>query len=296
MRVNPNPIADILASIALDQQTQETALAQLASGRRVNLPSDDPAAAATLSLNHAQASQDDQFLQVISGVSARLQVADSTIGSVVSSLDRAISLGIEGGGGATLSNANRSAIVTELQGLQQQILGLANTSFQGSYIFAGTASTTAPFSANPASPSGVSYAGNAGTNTLAVGQSFSVTVNLPGSQLFSGTGGDVFQSLQDLIVAVQNNTGIDTAVLGLRKAFDVVTTQRVFYGNVLQQLDAQQTSINSEKLQLARQENAVGGADPAAAASAAVSAATARTAALQAATSLLNTSLFNFLK
>src|SRR6266852_6277301 len=225
MRVNPNPIADILASIALDQQIQETALAQLASGRRVNLPSDDPAAAATLSLNHAQASQDDQFLQVISGVSARLQVADSTIGSVVSSLDRAISLGIEGGGGATLSNANRSAIVTELQGLQQQILGLANTSFQGSYIF-------------------------------------SVTVNLPGSQLFSAAGGDVFQSLQDLIVAVQNNTGIDTAVLGLRKAFDVVTTQRVFYGNVLQQLDAQQTSINSEKLQLASQENAVGGADP----------------------------------
>src|SRR4030088_1173831 len=137
MRVNPNPIADILASIALDQQIQETALAQLASGRRVNLPSDDPAAAATLSLYHAQASPDDQFLQVISGVSARLQVADSTIGSVVSSLDRAISLGI--GGGATLSNANRSAIVTELQGLQQQILGLANTSFQGSYIFAGTA-------------------------------------------------------------------------------------------------------------------------------------------------------------
>src|SRR5882762_3564111 len=295
MRVNPNPIADILASIALDQQTQETALAQLASGRRVNLPSDDPAAAATLSLNHAQASQDDQFLQVISGVSARLQVADSTIGSVVSSLDRAISLGIEGGG-ATLSNANRSAIVTELQGLQQQILGLANTSFQGSYLFAGTASTTAPFSANPASPSGVSYAGNTGTNTLSVGQSFSLTVNLPGSQLFSGTGGDVFQSLQDLTVAVQNNTGIDTAVLGLRKAFDVVTTQRVFYGNVLQQLDAQQTSINSEKLQLSKQENAVGGADPAAAASAAVSAATARTAALQAATSLLNTSLFNFLK
>jgi len=295
MRVNPNPIADILASIALDQQIQETALAQLASGRRVNLPSDDPAAAATLSLNHAQASQDDQFLQVISGVSARLQVADSTIGSVVSSLDRAISLGIEGGG-ATLSNANRSAIVTELQGLQQQILGLANTSFQGSYLFAGTASTTAPFSANPASPSGVSYGGNTGTNTLSVGQSFSVTVNLPGSQLFSGTGGDVFQSLQDLTVAVQNNTGIDTAVLGLRKAFDVVTTQRVFYGNVLQQLDAQQTSINSEKLQLSKQENAVGGADPAAAASAAVSAATARTAALQAATSLLNTSLFNFLK
>ena len=142
----------------------------------------------------------------------------------------------------------------------------------------------------------MTYNGNTGTNTLSVGQSFTVTVNLPGSQLFNAAGGDVFQSLQDLITAVQNNTGIDTAVLGLRKAFDAVTTQRVFYGYALQQLDAQQTSISSEKLQLAQQENAVGGADPAAAASAAVSAATARTAALQAANSLLNTSLFNFLK
>ena len=125
MRVNPNPITDILASISLDLQSQETALAQLASGRRVNLPSDDPAAAATLSLNHAQTSQDDQFLQAISGVSARLQVGDSTIGSVVSSLDRAISLGVEAGNGATLSDADRSAIAVELQGLQKQILSLA---------------------------------------------------------------------------------------------------------------------------------------------------------------------------
>src|SRR5450432_301500 len=164
MRVNPNPISDVLAWIALDQQNQETALAQLATGRRVNVPSDDPAAAATLSLNHAQASQDDQFLTVIGGVSARLQVADSTIGSVVSSLDRAISLGVEAGGGATLPDADRSAIAQELQGVQQQILGLANTSFQGTYLFGGTADTSAPFSADAASPSGVTYKGNSGVN------------------------------------------------------------------------------------------------------------------------------------
>src|SRR5260221_2955263 len=182
MRVNPNPIADILASIALAQQNQETALAQLASGRRVNVPSDDPAAAATLSLNHAQASQDGQFLQVISGVSARLQVADSTLGSIVSSLDRAISLGVEVGG-ATLSSSDRSAITLELQGVKQQLLSLANTAFQGIYLFGGTADPTDPVNANAASPSGVSYAGNNRTNTLSVGERFSVAVHLSRSQL-----------------------------------------------------------------------------------------------------------------
>ncbi len=295
MRVNPNPTADILASIALAQQNQETALAQLASGRRVNVPSDDPAAAAVLSLNHARASQANQFLQVISGVSARLQVADSTLGSVVSSLDRAISLGIEGGG-STLSASNRNAIAGELQGLQQQLVSLANTSFQGTYLFGGTADQKAPFSANVASPSGVSYAGNNGSNTLSVGESFSVSTNIPGSQLFTTPGGDVFQAVHDLAAAVQSNTGIDIAVAAVRKAFDSITSQRVFYGNTLNQLDAQQTSLNGERLQLAQQENTVGGADPAAAASAAVNAATARSAALQAASSLLRTNLFDFLK
>ncbi len=175
-------------------------------------------------------------------------------------------------------------------------MSLANTSFQGSYLFGGTADQAPPFSLNPASPSGVSYTGNNGTNVLSVGETFSVTTNVPGSQLFTTPGADVFQALHDLTAAVQSGTGVAAAVSELNASFGSVTSQRVFYGNTLQQLGAQQTSISAGKLQLAQQENAVGGADPAAAASAAVNAATARNAALQAANSLLTTSLFNFLK
>ena len=295
MRVNPNPIADLLANINNDKQLQETALAELASGRRVNVPSDDPAASAILSLNHAHASQSDQFLQVIGSVSARLQVADSTLGSVVSSLTRAISLGIQGGG-STLSQADRNSIAREIQGLQQQLVGLANTSFQDSYLFGGTADKVAPFVVDPTSPSGVTYVGNNGTNSLPVGEGFTVATNVPGGQLFSTPGADVFQTLHDLAAAVQTNVGVDTAVLAVRHAFDSITNQRVFFGNSLSQLGSQQTYLNNVKLQLATQENAIGGADPAAAATAAVTASTARTAALQAANSLLSTSLFNFLK
>ena len=295
MRVNPNPIADLLANIDNAKQIQETALAQLASGRRVVVPSDDPAAAAVLSLNHASASQSDQFLQVIGSVSARLQVADSTLGSVVASLNRAISLGIQGGG-ATLSQANRNAIAGEIQGLQQELVGLANGAFQGTYLFGGTADKNPPFVLDPTAPSGVRYVGNNGTNSLPVGESLSVATNIPGSQLFTPAGADVFQALHDLATAVQTNVAVDTSVLFVRHVFDSITSQRVFYGNSLQQLGTQQTYLNGVKLQLATQENAVGGADPAAAATAAVTAATARSAALQAANSLLTTSLFNFLK
>ena len=155
---------------------------ELATGSRINKPSDDPAGAAQLISNRDQGSQADTFLRSISNVGGLLQTADSTLSSIVTALQRAISLGVQGANG-TLSPADRSDIANELSGIQQQLLGLANTSYQGEYIFAGTV-LAQPFVASSSSPSGVSYNGNAGTNRVQVGQGYSVAINVPGSQVF----------------------------------------------------------------------------------------------------------------
>lgn len=105
----------------------------------------------------------------------------------------------------------------------------------------------------------------------------------------------MFQAVTNLITALNTNSGIDTAVASLRDAFDYVTAKRVFYGNVLNQLDAQQTFLNSEKLQLAQQENTVGGADTTAVASQLVNTENARTAALAAMGKVSQSSLFDYL-
>jgi flagellar hook-associated protein 3 FlgL len=62
---------------------------QLASGRRVNSPSDDPVAAAIVVQNHSESSTDDQYLRSASSLQPQLQTADSALNSVVGSLDRA---------------------------------------------------------------------------------------------------------------------------------------------------------------------------------------------------------------
>jgi len=107
MRINPNVTADLLASLANAQNEQNTAMLQMASGRRVNTPSDDASAAAILVQNQAQSSQADQFLRSADSVQAQLQTTDSTLNSVVLALQRAISLGVQGANG-TLSDANRA--------------------------------------------------------------------------------------------------------------------------------------------------------------------------------------------
>ncbi len=295
MRVNPNITADLLAALANAQQEQNTAMLQMASGRRVNIPSDDPSAAAILIQNQAQSDQADQFLRSADSIQAQLQTTDSTLNSVVLALQRAISLGVQGATG-TLSDANRASLVSELQGIQEQLISLANLSFQGQFVFAGTATQTQPFVADSAQPSGVRYNGNAGTNTVAVGSGLHMQVNLPGSQIFTATGTDMFQAVHNLIGALQANSGADTAVTDVRAAFDHVTAQRVFYGNAMNQLNSQELYLNNNKLQLSKQENAVGGADLATATTNLLNAQNARSAALGAASRIAQLNLFDYLK
>ena len=260
MRVNPNPYPDLLVDVAQVQQQINTDEQEIASGQSVNVPSNNPAAAAELVQNAGQTSQSDQFQRSIGSVQGEIQSADSTLNSVITALQQAISLGVEGANG-TVNASDRAAIVTQVQGIQSQLLSLANLTYQGNYVFAGTVTQTTPYVLDPNSTSGVTYQGNSGVNTVTLGNQFSLQTNVPGSQLFSSAGNDVFQSIQDLITSLQSGTGIGTAVTELGNASDYIDEQAGFYGNALNQLNAQQTYLSSESTQLAQEQNTLGGAD-----------------------------------
>jgi flagellar hook-associated protein 3 FlgL len=294
MRVNPNSLPDLLSALALTQQQINNDLQQIASGQSINVPSDNPAGAALLVQNTDQTAQADQFQRSISSVQGSMQNADSTLSSIVTALQRAISLGVEGANG-TLNSSDRAAVAVEVQGIQQQLLSLANLSYQGTFVFAGTASNTAPYVVDTASPSGVTYVGNSEANQITVGDHFTVQTNLPGSQLFSSPGHDVFQALQDLITGLQTGTGIDTAVNEVSSAYSYINQQRVFFGNAVNQLGSQQTFLNSETTQLAQQENTIGGADLSKVISNLVNSQTARQATLEAVGQTQQNNLFNYI-
>jgi flagellar hook-associated protein 3 FlgL len=260
MRVNPNPYPDLLADVAQTQQQIQTDEQEIATGQTVNLPSDNPAAAATLVQNASQTSEADQFERSLGSVQGEMQDADSAINSVIAALQQAITLGTEGANG-TVNAADRAAIATQVEGIQSQLLSLANLTYQGNYVFAGTATQTAPYVLNPSSPSGVTYQGNAGVNTVTLGNDFSLQTNLPGTSLFSASGTDMFQSIQDLITSLQSGTNIGTAVTEVGNSLNAIDTARVFYGNALNQLNSQQTYLSSQTQQLAQEENTIDAAD-----------------------------------
>jgi flagellar hook-associated protein 3 FlgL len=260
MRVNPNPMSSLLAALNQTKLASQQATIEIASGRNVNVPSDNPTAAALLVENNDQAIFNKGYLQSLNAIQGQLSTADSTLSSVVTALQRASTLGIQGANG-TLSDSDRVAVANELQGIQSQLVSLANTSYQGRYVFAGTLTSTPPFVVDNTVPSGIRYVGNTDVNEVAIGNGYNLAVNQPGSQLFSATGSDVFLSINNLIQALQTNTNIPDAVSALNVASSYFSAQRVFYGNAMNQAQSQTMYLNTNKLQISQQENTLSAAD-----------------------------------
>jgi len=295
IRLNPDLLPSLLASIQDSKASETIATQQLSSGKRVNQLSDDPAAAASLVQNHDQAAADGQFLQNLSTLQSKYQVADSTLGNVVSALTRALSLGVEGANG-TLNPADRQAIAGEVQGLLNQAVSLANTTYQGAFLFAGTKVTTSPFALDPAT-NAVTYNGNSGTTSVQLSNGDSINANLPGDQLFQNASGSVTGALQNLYEALTTGTNIPASVTEVQNALNQVSQQRVFYGNNLNQISQSESFLNQDKLNLSQQENALVGADLATAASNFAQAQVANQATLSATARVLGLpTLLDFLK
>jgi flagellar hook-associated protein 3 FlgL len=296
MRVDPNMVPDMLAAIQQSELSLQTALQQVSTGKSVTIPSDNPAAEADMVQNTIETANTDQYTQNISSVLSTVQTADSALSSVVTSLTQAVSLGTEGANG-TNSAANQQAIATQVQGILSSVVSLANSSYQGSYLFGGTASTTQPYTADSSSASGYAYKGNDDVNSVQVGDQLSVQSNLPGSQIFSNSSNNVLGSLSSLVTALQSGStsAISTAINAVSSALGYVTQQRVVYGNAESQLNAQETYLQQETVNLSSQATSLVGVDMAKAATTLSQAETDNNAALAAAAKVVPNSLLNYL-
>jgi flagellar hook-associated protein 3 FlgL len=289
-------VPDILADMQQSQSAVDIALQEVATGKKVTVPSDNPAAAADMVQNTLETANVDQYTQNVSTMLSMVQTADSSLGSVVTSLTQAISLGTEGANG-TNNTSNLQAIASQVQGILQSVVAQANTSYQGTYLFGGTETSSAPYTASSSSSSGYTYNGNSDVNSVAVGDDMNVQLNLPGSQIFSNSNADVLGSLSSLVTALQSGdaTAIGNATSAVSAALSNVSQQRVFYGNAESQLNSQETYLQQETVSLTSQQNSLVDVDEAQAATALSQAETANNAAEAAAAKVLPQTLLNYL-
>lgn len=214
---------------------------QIASGRRILTPSDDPVGAAR-ALEVAQT----QSLNAQYGVNRQhtksaLGIVEGTLSSVTALLQDVRTTVIAAGNGA-LSDTERGFMATELRGRFEQLLGLANTrDAVGNYLFSGF-QTASPAFAKDAN-NVVTYDGDAGQRLVQVDATRQMSATVPGSTVFQGGGLDVFKTLNDLADLLNAPGAPDPAALaglhsGVDLALDNVLTVRASVGARLQELDA----------------------------------------------------------
>lgn len=253
MRVDPTYISNLVSALNDVTSRQQHFSTQLASGMRINALSDDPAAAGKNVLLLSQMQRDDAFTQTSNLVTGHLQVADSALGSVVAQLNRAIALATSANNG-TKNASDVKAIANQLSGILGEVESLANSSYQGQYIFAGGQTNTQPFStSNATSPAVTIYTGDSNVNYLDTPNGQTIQLNVPGDQIFLGVQ-SVFGVLNSLIAEFSaGNAGSPQAVQdtnALSGALNFVSQQRVLIDNSITQLSAASAAITSEKAQL----------------------------------------------
>jgi flagellar hook-associated protein 3 FlgL len=255
MQVDPNYVTNLVSSLDQSQASEQQLTAELSSGVSITSLSQNPVASGENVLLLNQIQQDDSFTQSSSLVTSQLQVADSTLGSVVSELTSAVSLATSANNG-TMNSSDVQSVAKQLSGILDEVTSLANTSYQGQYIFAGGQTSTTPFTTSTtSSPATTSYNGDEDINYLETPNGQKIQLNVPGNQVFLGSGtNSVFGALNSLIAdyssgTVDTNQAVsDTEALGT--AMNYVSQQRVTIDNSITQVSAASDAVTNEQSQL----------------------------------------------
>jgi flagellar hook-associated protein 3 FlgL len=255
MRVDPTYVANLVNALDQSQSISQQLSSELSSGVRVTSLSTDPLAAGENVRLLNQMQQDDSFTQSANLVTGQLQVADSALGQVVAQLTQAVSLAT-GANNGTLNASDRQSIANQIAGIRGEVLTLANSSYQGRYIFAGSATNSAPFAINNVtSPATVTYNGDQTVNFIQTPSGQPIQLNVPGSQIFQGAGGNnVFAALNNLVADYSNATFNAAAAIGdtqtLSASLSYVSQQRVTIDNSTTQLTDASNAVSAQQTQL----------------------------------------------
>lgn len=168
-----------------------------ATGKKLNKPSDNPAAIRPVLNTRKQLSNIDRYLETMGKAEDTMQATDGHLGNVENIMQRAKEI-VTNSVNGVLNDSDRTVLADELANLRKELFDTANGSVDGKYIFAGYAEDTQPFVENNsfninsfdpaiASTWPVSYTGDENATSLEITTGEKIQVNLTGNDLFFGT-------------------------------------------------------------------------------------------------------------
>lgn len=254
MRVtNKMTTASVLRSLSRPLESMFRRQAEIATGKRLQKPSDDPAAVSELQGIETELRGIEQYKRNITSAQSLYRASESALADYGSLLVRAKELTVQAGNG-TLDVTAREAMAAEVDGLLESVLALGNQRSQDRYLFGGTNTKDEPFrAARDSSGKIVSVTPGDISASIArdVDEETTMAVNVPGDMVFSGDA-NIFETLIQLRDAIRSND--QPVVLGaldrLEGSLTASLDARAVVGASLERLDSVQNQLENREIGL----------------------------------------------
>jgi flagellar hook-associated protein 3 FlgL len=206
-RVNQNMLnQNMMFNLQKSYEAMDKYQTQLASGKKITKPSDDPVVAVRAMDYQSSLNEIDQFKKNASDAQSWMQTTDDSLSEVTQVLQRVRELTVQGLNGSN-DATSRDSIAQEINQLKEHLGEIANTDMGGKYIFAGTDTQTPPYRVNPATSQKEFMNTNQEKMEWQVGKGNTIPVNVSGTDVFNYNGG-IMQVLGNIANDLESSNGI----------------------------------------------------------------------------------------
>lgn len=178
-KMNYNQVTQNLAKNRTEMNELQN---QAATQKKINRPSDDPAASARVLAARTEERGAKQFIKNINMARSFLEATDQSLSEMTETLLRAKELAIQQASDAGASPDTRRTVAAEVEQMYDQAVQIGNRKLGDRYIFGGFKTTTPPFDISG------EYKGDDGDMKLQINKDAFVAMNISGDKVFLGQG------------------------------------------------------------------------------------------------------------
>lgn len=224
---------------------------QIATGKKYEQPSAVPTDAGSILSSRNRLARLEQFLRNQANATDMLAASDNALQGSTAALTQARTLALQAVNDAT-SIEGRHTIAAEIRSVAREVLSMANTTFDGRPIFAGTSDSTKAFDDTGA------YLGDGGAVRRRVNDQITVEVGKSGPEVF-GTddpadpyNGTVFQVLEQLATDIENSdiAGGRDGIEAIDDAADRILAELGRVGGLTNRIDSIGEETRTEEARL----------------------------------------------
>ena len=232
-------LSDLRASTARIATSQR----QIASGRRIDKPSDDPLATYNALRLRSELAGIEQDRRTISDTQGWLDTTDTALATITDAVHRGRELALQGANGA-IGQTERNKLADEVDQLIETVKNAANASYGGRYVFSGQDTSAAPYA-----PGAVdTYAGDTAAIARQIGPGVAVQINIPGVDILGNGTADtkLLTTLRTLAADLRsgNLAGVrGPALNNLQSNLEDVTSARGTIGALATRLEAAEVRL-----------------------------------------------------